>query len=247
MTRRGRSQSSPRRRTAASARRASVRKPGRTRRAGADGPPSTEHFLCGLSETAPIGLGLLDRDGGILWLNRQFRRMLGYGEERPQGLSCRALTHPQDRAESGERFGRLVDGRLDSYRILKRVLRRDGSSTWVDASVVAVRDAAGGFRYAIPFALEVAQGSAIGRPPSLPERAPETSGSLRALTPRENEVLLLAAEGLTSKEIAVRLDISPRTVEAHRASVMRKLELENRTQLIRFALQRGLVPLQSGE
>jgi DNA-binding NarL/FixJ family response regulator len=63
------------------------------------------------------------------------------------------------------------------------------------------------------------------------------------LTTREREVLHMVAEGLSSAGIAPRLGISPRTVEAHRASLMRKLGLKGRAELIRFALSRGIVPL----
>ena len=62
------------------------------------------------------------------------------------------------------------------------------------------------------------------------------------LTSREREVLHLAAQGFTSSDIAERLFISPRTVEVHRARVMQKLGLRNRTELIHFAIRRGLIP-----
>ena len=61
------------------------------------------------------------------------------------------------------------------------------------------------------------------------------------LTPREREVLQLAAEGHTNAAIAARLSISPRTVEMHRASLMSKLGLQNHVELVRFALQRGIL------
>jgi DNA-binding NarL/FixJ family response regulator len=64
------------------------------------------------------------------------------------------------------------------------------------------------------------------------------------LTPREREVLQLAAEGKTSSETASRLHVSHRTVENHRANVMRKLGLQNQSELIRYALRRGLIPLE---
>jgi DNA-binding NarL/FixJ family response regulator len=64
------------------------------------------------------------------------------------------------------------------------------------------------------------------------------------LTAREREVLYLAAEGLNHTEIATRLSISPRTVEMHHGNLMRKLHLRNQTDLIRFALQRGILPLE---
>jgi DNA-binding CsgD family transcriptional regulator len=52
------------------------------------------------------------------------------------------------------------------------------------------------------------------------------------------------AEGKTSPEIAARLHISPRTVENHRANLMRKLGLQNQSELVRHALRRGLIPLE---
>jgi two-component system, NarL family, response regulator NreC len=64
------------------------------------------------------------------------------------------------------------------------------------------------------------------------------------LTAREREVLHLAAEGLNNTEVAVRLSISPRTAEMHHGNLMRKLHLRNQTELIRFALQRGILPLE---
>jgi two-component system, NarL family, response regulator NreC len=61
------------------------------------------------------------------------------------------------------------------------------------------------------------------------------------LTVREREVLQLKAEGRTTAEIAQRLFISPRTVEIHRTNFMRKLGLRSQTDVIRFALSRGLL------
>ncbi len=61
------------------------------------------------------------------------------------------------------------------------------------------------------------------------------------LTTREREVLHLAAQGCNNAEIAGRLYISRRTVEVHRASMMQKLNLNNQTELIRYALQRGIL------
>jgi len=63
------------------------------------------------------------------------------------------------------------------------------------------------------------------------------------LTAREREVLHLAAEGLGNTEMAARLGISPRTAETHRARVMQKLGLRRLADLVRFALRRGLMPL----
>jgi DNA-binding NarL/FixJ family response regulator len=61
------------------------------------------------------------------------------------------------------------------------------------------------------------------------------------LTRREREVLHLVADGLTSAEIAIRLAISPRTVDMHRRHLVRKLDLSGQAALVRYAVQRRLV------
>ena len=63
------------------------------------------------------------------------------------------------------------------------------------------------------------------------------------LTTREREVLQLAAHGYHNTELSERLSISPRTAENHRANLMRKLDLHTQTDLIRFALRRGIIPM----
>ena len=62
------------------------------------------------------------------------------------------------------------------------------------------------------------------------------------LTTREREIMQLIAEGYTSPQIADRLFISSRTVDTHRANLMAKLGLRNQVELVRYALQRGLMP-----
>jgi DNA-binding NarL/FixJ family response regulator len=70
--------------------------------------------------------------------------------------------------------------------------------------------------------------------------APEPETELDLLTPREREVLQHIARGYMYKEIALRLEISPKTVEAHVSAVLRKLQLSSRHQLTRWATDRGL-------
>lgn len=63
--------------------------------------------------------------------------------------------------------------------------------------------------------------------------------STAALTERESDVLRLVVEGLTSRQIATRLVLSPRTVENHVQHVLRKLDLPNRAALVRYAVEHG--------
>ncbi len=68
------------------------------------------------------------------------------------------------------------------------------------------------------------------------DRVPET-----VLTPREDEVLKLVAEGRSSKEIARILSISVKTVEKHRANILSRLGMSDRTELTRYAIRAGLI------
>jgi DNA-binding NarL/FixJ family response regulator len=63
------------------------------------------------------------------------------------------------------------------------------------------------------------------------------------LTNREREILQMAAEGLTTSAIAKRLSISPRTAELHRSRMMDKLGLHSQTELIIYALKRGILSI----
>jgi DNA-binding NarL/FixJ family response regulator len=67
----------------------------------------------------------------------------------------------------------------------------------------------------------------------------------QSLTSREQEVLRLLAEGLSARDAAKRLFVSPKTVENHRTNLMRKLGLQNTVELVRYAARIGLIDLDS--
>lgn len=68
-------------------------------------------------------------------------------------------------------------------------------------------------------------------------------GPADALSPREREVLQLVAEGNTNQEIADRLVLSIKTIEAHKSHIMAKLNAQNRTDLIKYAIRQGIISL----
>jgi DNA-binding NarL/FixJ family response regulator len=70
-----------------------------------------------------------------------------------------------------------------------------------------------------------------------------TNTTYDALTPREQEVMILVAEGLSTNQISERLYISPKTVENHRSRVMQKLDLHNTIELVRYATKLGLIDI----
>lgn len=65
------------------------------------------------------------------------------------------------------------------------------------------------------------------------------------ITPREREVLRLLADGLRSKEIAARLDVSPKTIEGHRAALMSKLQIRSVAGLVKYAIRNHLTGLDN--
>jgi len=117
---------------------------------------------------------------------------------------------------------------------------RNGAAAYVlkratsDELVHAIREAVAGRRYlspplsqrAIELYVQKAEATAMDK--------------YVTLTNREREVLGLVAQGHTNTQIAALLSISPRTVEMHRANLMKKLDLHSQADLIRYALKRGL-------
>jgi len=78
-------------------------------------------------------------------------------------------------------------------------------------------------------------------------KRPDQRTGADSLTPREREVLQLIAEGHTNQGIANELYISVKTVEAHKSHIMSKLHARNRTDLIRYAIRKGIVRMESVE
>ena len=102
-----------------------------------------------------------------------------------------------------------------------------------DAELVpAVREVAGGGRYVHP---------ALGARLAAAEAEAQAAAASDPLSDREREVLRLLALGHTNQEIAKMLYISVRTAETHRAHIMQKLRLSSRAELVRYALENGLI------
>ena len=104
--------------------------------------------------------------------------------------------------------------------------------------VFAVREAAAGRRY---LSTQFSQRD-IEDYASRSRDVPLDSYSL--LSDREQQVLLLASEGKTSSQISETLNISTRTAEKHRANIYRKLDINSQTELVRYALQRGIISIE---
>jgi DNA-binding NarL/FixJ family response regulator len=136
----------------------------------------------------------------------------------------------------------LVLSMQDDPRYVREAFE-SGASGYVlkeaaDAEVVdAVRAVAAGERYVHP---------ALGAKLVAAEAEERRRAEEDPLSDREREVLRLLALGHTNQEIAKMLYISVRTAETHRAHIMQKLRLQSRAELVRYALEQGLLEEEAG-
>lgn len=141
----------------------------------------------------------------------------------------------------------MLSGFVDEDQLLEAL--RAGASGYIikksDVSelVLAIQTVHRGNSY---FSSSLSEGFDLAEVLYQAKRTDQRSG-VDALTPREREVLQLIAEGYTNQGIANELFISVKTVEAHKAHIMSKLHARNRTDLIRYAIRKGIVRLESVE
>ena len=138
----------------------------------------------------------------------------------------------------------ILTAYLEDERLLQAL--RAGASGYVvknsdlDELVLAIQSVHRGNTY---FSSAVSEELAVNEV-LLQAKQPDRKTGYDLLTNREREVLQLIAEGLSNQQIADVLVISVKTVEAHRSHIMTKLHAKHRTDLIRYAIRRGLIGLE---
>jgi len=105
--------------------------------------------LASTFEHAPVGILEIDRDGQILRVNRKVCELMGYEAAELLGRSIFNETSPLDVAQDLHLFRRQVACEIDGYTLEKRLVHKDGTLAWAQVSSSSVRDATGGFLYAI--------------------------------------------------------------------------------------------------
>ena len=105
-----------------------------------------------------------------------------------------------------------------------------------DELLTAIRVTAGGEVYLYPSLAKLLVQDYLGE-----GQTSRQESSLNLLTGREKEVLTLLADGLSNSEIGKQLSISPKTVARHRENIMAKLNLHSRTDLVKYAIRKGII------
>jgi PAS domain S-box-containing protein len=163
---------------------------------------------------APVGM-CISENRVIQTCNEALALMFGYARPQLQGLSFQALYPTMDEfLRTGDRIVPIMNakGRYSDERIMRRA---DGELFWCHVTGHAMHVGA-------PL------GPGIWTFEDVSEKRPVTA----ELTPREREIAALLVEGKTSKVIARQVDLSPRTVEMHRAKLMRKFSAATSSELV---------------
>lgn len=172
-------------------------------------------------DEAPIGIMVLS-DRRILRVNRQMEEIFGWKAEDLEGQSIRVLYPTNvDFEKTGQRWHRWLEAqpRYEDERFMRR---QNGEILWMKAIGRTLTPDE-------PFRMMVWTFEPVH----------DTKPSEALLTSKEREVVKRIVSGLTSKEAAIELGISPRTVEVHRSSIMRKLGVQNAAELVaKFIIHR---------
>lgn len=161
-----------------------------------------------------MDIGLPDKSG--IEATREIKKLF-------PGIFIVALTIHEDE----EYFFKMLDAGASGY-VPKRAAPEE--------LLVAIRAAAKGEVYLYPSLAKL-----LVRDYLTGDRALDVKNSLDGLTGREGEVLTYLAEGASNEEIATALVISPNTVERHRENIMKKLNLHSRSELVRYAIRKGII------
>lgn len=191
--------------------------------------PALRASLDAIVASAPAVVFLLGLDGRYLYASRRVR---GGSSEDETGRLLEQVHTPEQAAE------------------LRALMRRVESSGRPRSVELSAPDAFGRpCRYLLMLAPFLVDGRVDGyvgvglaaAPEETPPADSRAAELASRLTPKQREVLVLVAEGLSSREIARRLGVSERTVETHREQLMNRLDIHGVAALARFALSAGLL------
>lgn len=174
-------------------------------------------------------------DNPIIACNAAFSALTGYPPEDVIGRNCRFLAGPATEPWLTEEIRRGV---REHRPVLVEILnyKRNGQPFRNAVLVAPIYDDDDALLYFLGSQVEI--DTAASAPSSM--RRVRAAAMVKALSPRQGQVLKLVANGLLNKQIAARLGLAEKTVKMHRAILMERLELNTVADLIRLAVEAGL-------
>jgi len=188
-----------------------------------------------LAESAPLMIWIAGADAMCTYFNRAWLEFRGRRLEDETGNGWTAGLHPDDRDLFLEAYLKAFASR-QPFHMQCRMLRSTGEFGWVEWSGVPHFDERGEYAGFLGSAVDVTERKRGFFAPD------EVSARLVfSLTERERQVLVLIANGKSTKEAAVRLGISYKTCDSHRSRILEKLGVHETASMVRYAIRAGLV------
>ncbi|MDO9544268.1 MAG: PAS domain S-box protein, partial [Synergistaceae bacterium] len=101
----------------------------------------SEYLLKNVFQRIPVGIAAGTRFGNFSEINPTFEKIIGWSKEQLKGCDWKKITHPDDLSRNIEKYEKFIKGELSEYSIEKRVMRSDGSYSWISFEVAALAEA----------------------------------------------------------------------------------------------------------
>jgi PAS domain S-box-containing protein len=198
------------------------------------GQGSAEQCFQRMADAAPVMIWTAGPDALCGFFNAAWLEFRGRNLEQETGNGWAEGLHPDDRDLCLETYLKSFSAR-QPFRIEYRLQRSDGEYRWIENTGVPRFDDGifGGF---IGSAVDVTQ-----RKTAMVTPDEEAVRIVFSLTERERQVLVLIAEGKSTKEAAARLGISYKTADSHRSRILEKLGVHETASMVRYAIRAGLI------
>jgi len=196
--------------------------------------PGSEDSFRLLADAAPVMIWAAAPDGSYTYVNKTWLEFRGRTIEQEIGKGWWEGMHPDDRELCLATYFKCFEAR-QRFRMEYRLMHADGEYRWVETTGVP-RQEGDVFRGFLGSAADVSQRrTAVFAPDERAVRA------VYSLTERERQVLILIAEGHSTKEAALRLGISYKTADSHRSRILEKLGVHETASMVRYAIRAGLI------
>ena len=188
-----------------------------------------------MADCAPFPVWVSGTDAMRNFVNRAWLEFRGRTPDQEIGSGWTDGLHPDDRDLCIETYIKSFTSR-QPFHMQYRLRRADGTYTWVEDDGRPLHQADGAFAGYIGTITDITD-----RKRGIFTPDEESVRLVFALTERERQVLVLIAEGKSTKEAAARLGISYKTADSHRSRILEKLGVHETASMVRYAIRAGLI------
>jgi PAS domain S-box-containing protein len=188
-----------------------------------------------LADASPVMIWMSGPDALVTYLNRSWLEFRGRTQEEESGNGWTEGLHPDDRNLCVETYLKSFTAR-QPFRMQCRLRRADGEYAWVENRGGPFYDSDGRLGGFTGSAVDVNERNRAFYTPD-----EESVRMVFSLTERERQVLVLIAQGLSTKKAAMQLGISYKTADSHRSRILEKLGVHETASMVRYAIRAGLI------